>query len=94
MFNPWLALASKAVQLGVEAQIVVALRLIRLAAGGARGQAEASRMVAEKVGAFAEAQAAAAAAIVTGRSDRTVARKVLSAYKRRVGANRRRLARR
>ncbi len=49
-------------------------------------------MVAEKVGAFAEAQAAAA--IVTGRSDRTVARKVLSAYKRRVGANRRRLARR
>ncbi len=38
MFNPWLARASKAVQLGVEAQIVAALRLIRLAAGGARGK--------------------------------------------------------
>jgi hypothetical protein len=65
-----------------------------LAAGGARGRAEASRMVAEEVGALAEAQAAAAAAILTGRREKIVAGKVLNAYKKRVGANRRRLSRR
>jgi hypothetical protein len=42
-----------------------------LAAAGARGRAEASRMVAEEVGALAEAQTAAAAAILTGRRKRS-----------------------
>ena len=66
----------------------------RVAAGGARGRAEASRMVAEKVGALAEAQTAAAAAILTGRGKKVVAGKVLNIYKKRVRANRRRLSRR
>jgi hypothetical protein len=82
------------IQLGVEAQSVIALRMMRLAAGGARGRAEATRMVAEKVGALAEAQTAAAAAILTGRRQKVVAGKILTAYKKRVGANRRRLSRR
>jgi hypothetical protein len=94
VFNPWLTLAFKTIELGVEAQSVIALRMMRLAAGGARGRAEASRMVAEKVGALAEAQTAAAAAILTGRGEKVVAGRVLNAYKKRVGANRRRLTRR
>jgi hypothetical protein len=64
-------------QLGIEAHSVIALRMMRLAAGGARGRAEARRMVAEKVGAVAEAQTAAAAAILTGRREKIVAGKVL-----------------
>jgi hypothetical protein len=94
VFNPWLALAFKTMQLGVETQSVIALRMMRLAAGGARGRTEATRMVGEKVGALAEAQTAAAAAILTGRAQKVVAGKVLTAYKKRVGANRRRLSRR
>jgi hypothetical protein len=34
MLNPWLALSFKAFQLGIEAQSVVALRMMRLASGG------------------------------------------------------------
>jgi hypothetical protein len=94
VYNPWLGLAFKAIELGIEAQSVIALRVMRLAAGGARGRAEASRMVAEKVGALAEAQTAAAAAILTGRREKAVAGKVLSTYRKRVRANRRRLSRR
>jgi hypothetical protein len=94
VYNPWLGLAFKAIELGIEAQSVIALRMMRLAAGGARGRAEASRMVAEKVGALAEAQTAAAAAILTGRREKIVAGKVLSTYRKRVRANRRRLSRR
>ncbi len=94
MYNSWLGLAFKAIELGIEAQSVIALRMMRLAAGGARGRAEASRMVAEKIGALAEAQTAAAAAILTGRREKIVAGKVLKAYKKRVRSNRRRLSRR
>ena len=94
MFNPWLTLCFKTIELGIEAQSVIALRMMRLAAGGARGRAEASRMVAEKVSAFTDAQTAATAAILTGRRPKIVAGKVLNAYKKRVGANRRRLSRR
>ena len=94
MYNPWLGLAFKAFELGIEAQSVIALRMMRLAAGGARGRAEANRMVAEKVGALAEAQTAAAAAILTGRREKIVAGKVLNTYRKRVRANRRRLSRR
>jgi len=94
VYNPWLGLALKAFELGIEAQSVIALRMMRLAAGGARGRAEANRMVAEKVGALAEAQTAAAAAILTGRREKIVAGKVLNTYKKRVRANRRRLSRR
>ena len=47
MFNPWLDLSFKAFQLGLETQSVVALRMMRLASGGARAQTEARRMVSE-----------------------------------------------
>jgi hypothetical protein len=91
---PRLVLGFKAWQVGVEAQSVVALRMMRLAAGGARAEAEASRMVVEKVLAAGEAQAAIVAAATRGDKDHVVAGKALNVYRKRVRKNRRRLSRR
>jgi hypothetical protein len=66
MLNPWLRLGLKAFQIGLAAQSVMVLRLLRLAAGGARAEAEASRMVREKILAAGEAQATATAAAMRG----------------------------
>ncbi len=93
MLNPWLALSFKAVQMSVEAQSVIALRMLRLASGGARMEAEATRMVTEKVAAAAEAQAAAAGAAIRGHPQHVIADKALKVFKRRVRANKRRLSR-
>jgi uncharacterized RmlC-like cupin family protein len=93
MFNPWLSLSFKAFQLAVEAQSVIALRMLRLAAGGANAQAEANRMVTEKILAAAEAQTAAAVAAMQGSKTHVVAGKAVNAYGKRVRANKRRLSR-
>ena len=53
----------RAWQIGLEAQSVIGLRMLRLAAGGARAEAESSRMVTEKILAAGEARVAAAAAM-------------------------------
>jgi hypothetical protein len=94
MFNPWLALSLKAIQMGFEAQSVIALRMVRLAAGGARMEAEATRMITEKAAAAAEAQAVAAVAAIKGHPQHVVAGKTLKVFKKRVRANKRRLSRR
>jgi hypothetical protein len=93
-FNPWLALTFRTMQLAAEAQNVVALRMLRLAGGGARAQTEANRMAAEKAAAIAEAQVAAAAAVMAGRKSHAVAGKALGVIRKRVRANKRRLSRR
>ena len=92
MFNPWLELSLKAVNMGMEAQNVIALRMLRLATGGARMEGEASRMVTDKVPA-AEAQAVAAVSALSGRSPHIVASRALRVVKKRVRANKRRLSR-
>ena len=92
MWSSWLALSVNAARLGWEAQAVIALRLMRLANGGTRAQTEAQRMMTEKIAALAEAQRGAAAVAVTGGDSRRVAKKVLGVYRKRVRANRRRLA--
>ena len=94
MFNPWFALTLKTVQLGLDAQSVIALRMIRLASGGASAKAEMSRMVIEKVSAVAEAQVAATAAVIAGRKGHAVAGKALKVFSKRVRGNKRRLSRR
>ena len=91
MFNAWLALTFQTAQLGLDAQRVVALRLMRLSGGGAAGATEARRMVADKMAALSEAQFATAAAVLTGDSHR-LANKVLRVFKKRLRANRNRLA--
>ena len=93
MFNPWLAWSVKVFQTGIEAQNVIAFRMLRLAAGGARMEAEASRMVTEKIAAAAEAQAVAAVAAFGGRPPHVVANKALRVVKKHVRANKRRLSR-
>jgi hypothetical protein len=93
VWNGWLALSWQAARLGFEAQSVIALRMLRLAGGGARGRAEAQRMVTEKAAAMVEAQAAATAAAITGGQGRRIASKAVQVYKRRVRQNRRRLTR-
>ncbi len=92
-WNAWCALSLQTARLGWEAQNVIALRLMRMAAQSPGNQTEARRMVTEKVAALAEAQAAAAAAVIKGGKSHRVAKKVLGVYKKRVRANRRRLTR-
>ncbi len=86
MFNPWLSFGLRAWQIGLEAQSVIALRMLRLAAGGARAEAESSRMVTEKILAAGEAQVAAAAAAMRGHKKHVVAGKALNVYRKRVRA--------
>jgi hypothetical protein len=93
LWNPWLALSSQAALLGLEAQRVMTLRLMRMAAGGARGQAEAQRMVTEKMAAFVEAQAAVVAGAIEGNGAHRLGKKALGPYRKRVRGNARRLAR-
>jgi hypothetical protein len=93
MLNLWFSFGLKAWQIGLEAQSVIALRMLRLAAGGARAEAEASRMVTEKVMAAGEAQMAAAMAAMGGDKEHVIAAKALNVYGKRVRANRRRLSR-
>jgi hypothetical protein len=94
MFNPWFALTFKTMQLGLDAQSVIALRMMRLASGGAKTKAEMSRMMIEKASAVAEAQVSATAAVMAGRKDHVVAGKALNVFRKRVKANKRRLSRR
>jgi hypothetical protein len=92
-WSAWYALSLQAARLGWEAQNVVALRLIRMAAQSPGNQTEARRMVTEKVAALAEAQAATVATVIKGGKSHRVAKKVLGVYGKRVRANRRRLTR-
>ena len=92
-WTSWLDLAADSWRLGLEAQTVVGLRLAKLATGDAAAAVEAQRMVTEKLLAAAEAQAKAASDILAGKGHLTPKR-TLALYRRKVGANRRRLSRR
>jgi hypothetical protein len=93
MFNPWFSVTLKTIQLGFEAQSVIALRMMKLAAGGPAAQTEARRMIADKMAAGIEV-AVAASSVTSGQKDTVVADKILRVLKKRVHANKRRLARR
>lgn len=85
MYDSWLRLGFDTVRLGLEAQTVVALRLAKLSRGGEAAQAEAQRMVTEKM----EAAAEAAMTLATGGT----AERVVRDYRRKVRANAQRLSR-
>jgi len=93
MAHPWNAWV-EATLFAAEAQWVVTLRLMRLAAGGALAASEAQRMITEKVVAGSQAQLAAGMALASGRGLEAASRKAATPYKRKVRANRRRLMRR
>jgi hypothetical protein len=88
--NPWLRPGMDAWALGVEASSVVALRMLKFAGGGAAAEAEARRMVSEKI----EAGLALGALAWSGGLGLTAPRAAsvtLAHYRRKVRANRRRL---
>lgn len=86
MFRNWIQLTFDAALLGVEAQRVIGLRLMKLSAGGSAAQAEALRMVSEKTAALAEA----GMTLARGGSAGTVIRR----YRSYVRSNKRRLSKR
>ncbi|MBN9079688.1 MAG: hypothetical protein BGN87_18545 [Rhizobiales bacterium 65-79] len=81
MFKLWFDLS----MLGVETQQVIWLRSMKIAMGGKAGEREARRMVTEKTTAAGEA----GLALATGKSMNSV----VSGYRKKVQANRRRLSR-
>jgi hypothetical protein len=89
--NPWFGIGMSAWSLGMEASTVIGLRTLKLAAGGPAGEAEMGRMVSEKVKAGLELQMLAMTGAL-GLSPPAAASKVLTHYRRKVRANRRRLA--
>lgn len=92
--NPWFTIARDTARMALDAQNVVAMRMVRFARGKKFDWAEAHRMTAEKVHALAEAQFAAALSILTGAKAPALARKTVRIYGKRVRTNRRRLSRR
>ena len=94
-------LAWQGTRIMLDAQQVIALRLAKIALGGAAAEAEASLMVNEKIAAFMQSQAIAGRnalrSIPVGSPSRGVsagsARQILNLYQRKVAANRRRLSR-
>jgi len=75
--------------LGWEAQNVIALRLMRLAAGRI-GPTEAALMITKKIAAATEAHAVATTFVLEGGNGHTAAKKIINVYKKRVRANKRR----
>jgi hypothetical protein len=92
VFNPWLAYFQLA-QAAWDANAVVAMRLTRLASGGALAQREAQRMVMEKGLTFAQAQMAAATKMMLGAGVAGATKSASDIYRRKLRSNRRRLVR-
>jgi hypothetical protein len=88
--NPWLQFGMDSLWLGAEAQGVIALRMMKFAAGGPAAAVEAELMVAEKLRAAAETQTQLLTSVLTGKGHLAPAR-ALAGYRRKVRANRRRL---
>jgi hypothetical protein len=85
MLTNWMTFAFEVARLQAEANVVIALRMMRLMQGGKIAQREARRMVSEKGFATTEA----AMTLATGGSAKKAVRRVRS----RVLNNRRRLSR-
>ena len=79
--------------LGHEAQRVIAMRLARIAAGGPAADAECRRIISEKFAAVAAARAAAAAALAAGKGVDAAASLALVPVQKAVRGNHRRLTR-
>ncbi len=84
-------LFSETMKLGLAANQVIGLRLMKIAMGGAHGERESKLMVREKFEAAAEAGMEAAMSVATGQPHRAPGR-ALAAYKKRVNRNLRRLS--
>jgi hypothetical protein len=89
--NPWIRIGFDAWSLGLEASVTMGLRTLKIMAGGMAAEAEAHRMISEKVEAALALQAKALTGGL-GMTGPSAAAKTLKHYRRKVRANRRRLA--
>ena len=89
--NPWFGIGLDAWSLGFEASAVMGLRALRIAQGGAAGEAEAERMVSEKIAAAVALQAQAFSGGL-GATPASATARTIAHYRRKVRANRRRLS--
>ena len=89
--NPWFRFGVNAWSLGTDASSVIALRTLKIAAGGVAAEVEVRQMVSEK---FETGMALQALALTggLGLTASSAATKMLTHYRRKVRANRRRLA--
>jgi hypothetical protein len=81
-------------RLACESSMVIGLRMMTFAAGGAKALSEAHLMTAEKMQAAAFVMLNSAFAAAGGKSAEAIGRNAITHYRRKVGANRRRLLRR
>jgi hypothetical protein len=88
--NPWVGICMDAWRLGLEASQVIGLRTLKIAAGGPEGEAEAERMVAEKIDAGLALRTMAMTGAL-GFNPASASARTLAHYRRKVQANRRRL---
>jgi hypothetical protein len=90
--NPWFRAGFYAWSLALEASSVIAIRTLKMASRGPAAEAEARRMVSEKIHAGLSLQALALTGGL-GLTANSAATKTLAHYRRKVRANRRRLER-
>lgn len=90
-YQSWLQVSLDTWLLGAEASFVAGLRLMRIATGGVSAASETRLMIAEKLQAVADLQVDAALGRL-GTTPLSASRGVLTHYRRKVGANRRRLS--
>ncbi len=93
MKRPWLRIGFDAWLLGMEASSVIGLRALKIAADGANAHAETNLMIKEKLAAGLALQGKALSGTLGLTAPRATAA-ALAYYRRKVRANRRRLARR
>jgi hypothetical protein len=77
--------------LGLEAQTVIGLRILKIAAGGPAGESEARHMIAEKIRTGVALQTLALSGGL-GFTPHGAVAQTLTHYRRKVRANRRRLS--
>jgi hypothetical protein len=88
----WWDLSWATFQMGIEAQEVIALRMMKFATGGDLSGLEAQRMVTEKAHAVMQTQFDIARSMMDGSMEDAPGRAV-ERYRRKIRANRRRLTR-
>lgn len=88
--NPWVSLSRETILLGLEAQTVIGLRLLKAVMGGEGAHREAALMITEKAQAMVDAQILLAECALAGQPHLGPSRTV-ALYRRRVQDNRRRL---
>jgi len=88
LWNEWF----RAAEFAYQTQSVVAMRLMKIAAGGAPGAAESTKMVQEKAQTSVAALTAGALALAKGRSVKAATKAAMVPVKKRVRANRKRLS--